>query len=142
MPVDTGSSRFQLPTKMFHAAVIAIGQVAPEFNVRFFSEPGAYLKRPGNTTLSSINERAPSLQLNLGGDNSASSRYEELQLQATNSYLNVRYDVDHKTMFLTSALRDGGNETVFGMSAMRNQMIIFDIEKQKLGIAPSKGVCP
>jgi hypothetical protein len=133
--VDTGTSVLALPSAVYAALDNAI-QELPAFSAAFGSHDGGWLDTAkcfeSNLSQADMDAQFPELMLSfpaMGGGTSA------LKLAATKSYLSTA--ISNGTTYYCSGIDVSPVAgTILGSSVMRGEMVIFDLDANRIGFAP------
>lgn len=138
--VDTGTSVLALPTAVFQALVSAI-EATPAFALAFEGTMGWLGTTQCLTstwTPAQIDQALPSLTLAFPG---ADAGTISLDLKPTQSYLPPT-TANGATYYCSGIYENPlATGTVLGTSVMLGQMVIFDVDGQRIGFAP-ESFCP
>ncbi|HET6346274.1 MAG TPA: pepsin-like aspartic protease [Myxococcota bacterium] len=137
--VDSGSSLFSLPTGVLKASMGTLfnntyyANVFQNMSEHVMGVPCGAPAVP--VTRKELDERLPALTLEVP---TTEGRGHTLHLLPTHSYLFPLPDGRGGPTMYCVMLYDGGNETILGNTAMRSQVILFDQDQRRLGIAPAR----
>ena len=136
--VDTGTTDLVFPPDVYAAVASGISDATNGQLTQAFFDQGTCVQLH-NTTASDINAAVPPLTFSFyNGDNGAFTYTTD----ATNSYLILRNDANGNLVACPGMVSSGDNpQTIFGNTAMRNFMVVFDFGNAQVGFGLSKGIC-